>query len=153
MSEQRRSPPSSEDQRADPKAEGEELWGRVRAANAAWRRGEPRAVADLFAEDVVMVAHDLRRIEGRAAMVQSFVDYVAKVRTDHFKETGHTVDVWGDVAVVTYSFEVRYYMDEAAFVDEGQEVLVFARRNGRFEAVWRTQVTTGSRELSAFVEP
>jgi uncharacterized protein (TIGR02246 family) len=133
--------------------EGEELWARVKKANAAWLRGEPRAVGELFAEDVVMIAPDMQRIEGREAMVQSFVDYVAQVRTLHFREHEHSVDVHGDVVVLTYTFDVRYAVDEASFEDHGQEVLVFARRGDRLEAIWRTQLTLRSRELAAFVEP
>ena len=133
--------------------ESELLWKRVQAANAAWQTGAPQAVAEMFAEDVVMITPDLRRIDGRAAMVQSFVDYVAQVTTQHFRELEHSVDLHGDVAVVTYTFDVRYRVDEATFEDHGQEVLVFARRAGRFEAIWRTQVTLRSRELAALVEP
>jgi len=129
------------------------LWERVKAANAAWMHGEPEKVADLFADDVVMITPQLSRIEGRAAMVKSFVDYVAQVRTLHFRELEHSVDVHGDVAVVTYTFDVRYQVDEMTYEDLGQEVLVFARRGERMEAIWRTQLTLRSRELAAFVEP
>jgi ketosteroid isomerase-like protein len=133
--------------------EGDELWKRVQASNVAWLRGEPRAVEDLFAADVVMITPDMRRIEGRAAMVQGFVDYVSQVRTQHFREIEHSVDVHGDVAVLTYTFDVRYQVEETTFQDHGQEVLVFARRGNRFEAIWRTQITLRSRELAALVEP
>lgn len=135
------------------KSEGEALWDRVVAANAAWMHGEPEKVADLFAEDVAMIAPHMQRIDGRAAMVKSFVDYVKQVRTLHFRPLEYSVDVRGDIAVLTYTFDVRYQVEEMTYEDRGQEVLVFARRDGRFEAVWRTQVTLHSRELTAFVEP
>jgi uncharacterized protein (TIGR02246 family) len=133
--------------------EGEELWKRVQAANAAWVRGEPAKVADLFAEDAIMVAPDLRHIEGRGAIVQSFVDYVRDVRTHHFRELTHSVDVRGNVAVLTYVFDVRYQVDETSYWEQGQEVLVFERRGARFEAIWRTQIALRSRELATLVEP
>jgi len=134
-------------------SEAEQLWERVRASNAAWLRGEPRDVADLYADDAVLITPDLRRVEGRVAIVQSYVDYVSQVRTDHFRELGHSVELRGDVAVLTYTFDVRYEVEESVYQEQGQEVVVFARRGERLVAIWRTQITLRSRELAALVEP
>jgi hypothetical protein len=78
---------------------------------------------------------------------------VSQVRTVHFRELVHSVELRGEVAVVTYTFDVRYEVDETTYQEQGQEVLVFARRSDRFEAIWRTQIAQRSRELAALVEP
>ena len=126
----------------------EEIWRAIKEANLAWKRGEPEATASLFADDVVMVAPAAGvRISGRDAMVKSFVDYCAAARTHFFEERSHDIDVRGDLAVATYTFAVRYEVEGKTFDDEGQEVLVFARGGGAWKAIWRTQVTTSSREV------
>ncbi len=123
----------------------EEIWAAIRAANAAWMRGDPGAVASLFAEDVVLVAHASgAKVEGRGAVVQSYVDYCREVRTHAFRELDHTVDVRGEVAVATYRFAVRYEVGGSIFDELGQEVLVLALREGRWQAIWRTQIPLGS---------
>src|SRR5262245_9249371 len=121
------------------------IWQSIRAANAAWMRGEPEGVASLFAEDVVVIAPRIGgRIEGRAALVQSFVDYCATVRTHRFEEKEHSVEFVGDVAVAIYNFDVRYEYDGKTYDEQGQEMLVFAKRSQAWLAIWRTQVTLAS---------
>jgi ketosteroid isomerase-like protein len=126
----------------------EEIWNAIKESNRAWLEGNPRDVEPLFSEDVVMVAPKLAaRIVGRQEMVQSYVEYVRAVRTHMFEEHEHFVDVNGETAVATYHFTVRYELDGRTFDDSGQEILVFARRDGRWRGIWRTQVTLESREL------
>jgi hypothetical protein len=68
------------------------IWAAICASNAAWTSGDPQGVAALFAEDVVIIAPGLgTRVEGRAALVQTYVDYCREVRTDAFRELEHTV--------------------------------------------------------------
>lgn len=110
-------------------------------ASLASQRGEPAVVASLFADDVVGIHPDLDgSVRGRAAMVQSFVDYVAQVKTHHFDEQERSVEVLGDLAVATYRFEVRYEVGGQVHDERGQEVLVLRRRDETWQVVWRTQL-------------
>lgn len=117
-----------------------ELWDAVVASNRAWFEGRPRDVAPLFHADAVLVflAAD-HRIEGRDAIVDSYVEYTQRAKTHAFEEQEHTVDVFGDTAIVNYGFSVRYEVAGEVKDDEGQEVLVFVRREGAWGVVWRTQ--------------
>jgi len=117
------------------------IWQAIEAANAAWIDGDPEGVAPLFAEDVVLVAPGLTAaVEGRSAMVQSFVDYAAVAHTEAFEPLEHRVDVAGDTAVATYTYRVRYELDGARHDEQGQEILVFRRRDDGWKAIWRTQI-------------
>jgi uncharacterized protein (TIGR02246 family) len=119
----------------------DQIWDAIVAANQAWLRGEPAAVAALFAPDVVGIHPNLDgAVRGRDAMVQSFVDYVAQVRTHHFDEQERSVEVLGAIAVATYRFEVRYEIAGATRDECGQEVLVLRRGGDGWQVVWRTQV-------------
>lgn len=121
--------------------EAEAIWRAVVASNAAWTRGEPRGVADLYAEDAVMVAPDLAAtVRGREAIVQSYVEYCAVARTLDFRTLAHQVELGHETAVVAYRFAVRYELAGQTHDELGEEVLVFARRGGRWTAIWRTQI-------------
>lgn len=122
-----------------------DLWERVRESNRAWTGGRPEAVGELFHRDAVStLAGTDHRVEGREAIVGSFVDYCNAARTLAFEETGHTVDLLGAAAVVTYAFSVRYAMDGTVHDERGREVLVFTEREGRWAVAWRMQVPGGA---------
>src|SRR5262249_11945775 len=124
------------------------IWDAIRASNTAWTSGDPKSVAALYADEVVMVAPNIEAKNfGREAMVEGYVQYCAAARTHSFRELAHDVTVRGDRAVATYRFEVRYELDGRVFDDAGQEVLVFERMGGQWKAVWRTQITTASKEV------
>ena len=123
--------------------EEHEIWELVRRNNRAWIAGAVHEVADLFDENAVVVASGLQgRAEGRDAIVRSYQDYVHHARTHAFEELEHSVDAFGDTAVVTYRFSIRYSVNsEDGERDEtGQEVLVLRRGTSGWKAIWRSQI-------------
>jgi len=125
--------------------EQREIWELVRRSNRAWTSGAAHEVAELFDEHAVVIAPGLQgRVEGRDAIVRSYEDYIHHSRTHSFEEEEHSIDVFGDLAVVTYRFAIRYTVNsEDGERDEtGQEVLVLRRGPSGWKATWRTQVTS-----------
>jgi uncharacterized protein (TIGR02246 family) len=122
-----------------------EIWELVRRSNRAWIAGATHELATFFDESAVVVAPGLQgRSEGRDAIVRSYEDYVHHARTHAFEEEEHSIDVFGDVAVVSYRFAIRYTLNgEAGERDEtGQEVLVLRRGPSGWKAIWRTQTAS-----------
>ena len=122
--------------------EQREIWELIRRANRAWLAGAAHEVASLFDESAVVVAPRLQgRVEGREAIVRSYEEYVHHSRTHAFEELEHQIDVFGDSAVATYRFTVRYTLngEEEERDEAGQEVLVFRRGPGGWKVIWRTQ--------------
>lgn len=122
--------------------EQREIWELIRRSNQAWASGAVHQVADLFDDAAVLVAPGLQgRLEGREAIVKSYEDYVHHARTHAFEELEHAIDIFGDTAVATYRFSVRYTLngEEGERDDTGQEILVLRRGAGGWKAIWRTQ--------------
>jgi len=127
--------------------EQREIWELVRRSNRAWMAGAVHEVANLFEQNAVVVAPGIQgRVEGSKEIVRSYEDYVHHARTLSFEELEHSVDVFGDLAVVTYKFAIRYSVGgEAEEHDEtGQEVLVLRRGPSGWKALWRTQIPSGA---------
>jgi uncharacterized protein (TIGR02246 family) len=123
--------------------EQREIWELIRRSNRAWQAGAVHEVADLFADDAVLVAPRLQgTVAGRDAIVRSYEDYVHHARTHAFEELEHRINVFGDTAVATYRFSVRYTMEgeDAEHDETGQEVLVLRRGPGGWKVIWRTQI-------------
>ncbi len=119
-----------------------EILEAIRTANRAWLEGRPREVAALFHADVVMEGADGTVLaRGRDAMVQSFVDYRAAVRTHAFTARDERVHVVGDTAVASYAFDVDYELDGKRHAEAGRERLVLVRGEGGWQAIWRMQTS------------
>ena len=124
--------------------EQREIWELIRKSNRAWTAGVVHEVAQLFDDRAVLVGPGMQsRIEGRDAIVKSYEDYVHHARTHAFEELEHSIDVFGDIAVASYRFEVRYTLngEEQEREESGQEVLVLRRAPEGWKALWRTQTT------------
>ena len=122
--------------------EQREIWELIRRSNRAWMAGAAHEVAALFDEGAVVVAPGLQgRIAGREAIVRSYEEYVHHARTHSFEELEHSIDVFGDVAVVAYRFAVRYTLnaEEGERDETGQEMLVLRRGPSGWKVIWRTQ--------------
>jgi len=118
------------------------IWELIRRSNRAWVAGAVHEVAQMFDEQAVAIAPALKaRLEGRDAIVRSFEEYVHHARTHAFEEEEHCVDVFGDTAVATYRFQVRYTLagEDQEREESGQEVLVLRRSPAGWKVLWRTQ--------------
>lgn len=121
--------------------DAEAIWRRVRRANDAWTGGRPLETASLFHPDVVMLSPSGEIVmEGRDAMVESFVAYCERATTHAFRELEHRVRLFGGSALLTYAFEVEYELDGERRRERGRELLVFARNGDAWRAVSRMQL-------------
>jgi len=120
-----------------------EIWNLVREGNRAWVADATHELTSLFAEDAVLVQPGLAGcLHGRDAIVKSYEDFVHHARTHAFEELEHTVDVFGDVAMIAYRFSVRYTLlaEDEEREDTGLEILSLRRSPAGWQIFWRTQV-------------
>lgn len=120
-----------------------EIWNLIRESNRAWVAGACHELSSLFDERAVMVLPGFTgRLEGREAIVKSYAEFVAHARTHAFEELEHSVDVFGDVAMVAYRFSVRYTLlaEDKEQEDTGEEILALRRGPQGWKVLWRTQL-------------
>lgn len=120
-----------------------EIWNLVRESNRAWMSDSVHELASFFEEKAVLVKPDLAgRIEGRDAIVESYQDFVHHARTHAFEEREHSVEVFGDLAMVAYRFSVRYTLlaQDEEREETGEEILALRRGAEGWKVLWRTQL-------------
>ncbi len=109
--------------------------------NRAWLQGRPEDLAELFHEDMIIVKPEFAgRVEGRAACVASYRHFLDSTAVSHFEAGEVAVDSWGETAVASYRFEIAYIKAGPLHREAARDLFVFARREGRWWAVWRTVV-------------
>ncbi len=111
----------------------------VNAINNAWLKDQSEELARYFHEEIVIVAPGfMQRSEGRAACIQSYRDFNRQARIHSFSSTECTVDQWDSTAVATSEFTIAYEMNGQRYDEKGRDLIVFARANDSWLAVWRT---------------
>lgn len=80
------------------------------------------------------------RAEGRDACVQSYEDFRRQATLHDFQESEMSIDLFGNVSIATYRYEIAYEMKGQSFHDKGGDLFVFVRESGRWLAVWRTLI-------------
>ena len=110
--------------------------------NDAWTRGRaediPHAMQDCFAKDAIIKGPDFRTAgEGKETCIKSYQEFVKAASLREWLSSDPDIDVFGDTAVATYSWELRYEMHGQEQRDSGRDVFVFTRKDGKWLASWR----------------
>lgn len=119
-----------------------EVWEVVREANKARAAVATRELAALHEQDAVVVRTLDERLEGRDAIVRAVEEESHQTRIEAFEELEHSIDVFGDFALVVYRFEMRTRAagDDEEQQQSGQEVVALRNSGGRWKLLWKTQV-------------
>ncbi len=116
----------------------QEVWQVIQDINNTWVNGNPEDLANFFHENMVIVSSDFQELgKGREACVQSYKDFASNAIIQDFKEMYSTIDVFGNTAIISYSFKIKYEMNGETFHDTGRDMFVFIRKEDKWLAVWR----------------
>lgn len=79
-------------------------------------------------------------VRGRAAVVASFADFMGKAKILSYEESNHAVESWGDTAAACYDWAMTYEQAGKTSSEQGQDMFVFARKEGHWKAVLRVML-------------
>ncbi len=113
----------------------------VEGINEASRKGDIEALKHFCHKDVVIVPPGfVHRAEGRDTYLKSVEDFCTTGSVLEYKELSMKIDVFGDVAVVYYSYETKWKMEGKTFNETGNDVMVLGRTKGKWLLIWRTLI-------------
>ena len=111
----------------------------VKKINQAWRNLRFDELGDYFHERMVIVPPEFAgRAEGRETCVQSYRDFVQQAKVLASSESQPAIDLSGDTAVAVCPFDITYELNGQQYTESGRDLFVFARTDGRWQAIWRT---------------
>lgn len=118
-----------------------EIWQVIRGINGAWTGGKTENLKRYFQENMVIVSPDLKKMgEGRDACIKSYEDFVSLANVHGCEEFDPSIDVFGNSAVASYRFVVKYDMDGNSHEDAGYDLFFLVREGGKWVAVWRMMI-------------
>lgn len=113
-----------------------EVWRTVEALNRCWTAGNPTDLRDYFHEHMVAITPgDRAPLHGREACVSAWADYARSTTILSWSALERTIQVYGDVAVVTYLYEMECERDGRRFHPSGRDMMVLAREGDRWWVV------------------
>ena len=108
------------------------------AINTAWLEDRVDAMASHFREDVVFCAPGFTgRVEGRAACLDSYRQFLQVARLISFSADEPEIDVFGDTAVASTAWSTSYELEGNRHDETGRDVFVFTREGDAWRAGWR----------------
>ncbi len=113
----------------------------VEDMDRCWREGRLFDLDTYLADDVVIVAPDGKtRLEGLAAAMESYREFMAISSVEHYTTSDHTVTHRDDTVIVEYQWTMAWTSAGIDRNDKGREILVLTRREGHWRVIWRTQI-------------
>jgi ketosteroid isomerase-like protein len=113
----------------------------MRRINRAWLAGQVEDLAPMVHPEIVLVFPGFAgRVQGREDFLAGFRDFCQNSRIHEFREHDHQVDVAGDMAVVTFRYEMVYERSGGRFRSTGRDLWVFQSQGIAWIAVWRTML-------------
>jgi uncharacterized protein (TIGR02246 family) len=114
----------------------QEVWDTIRSLNQAWTSGDTAELARYFHPDMVAItASAIKRRKGGQANAAGWRGFADSATIHHWKEIDPVIHIYGDAAVVAYSFDLSFRTDGRRFRLGGRDVFFLARENGRWRIV------------------
>lgn len=113
-----------------------EIWATLRALNDAWTLGDPARLAEYFHRDMIAITPvDRLRREGASACIAGWTGFAESTRILNWQEIDPLIRVFGDAAVVSYYYEIRFEVGGQIIEQDGRDLFFFIRENGRWWSV------------------
>ena len=111
----------------------------MRQINEAWMKGRLDELASMLHREIVMAPPGFGgRAQGRDAILGGFRDYCENAKTVEFNEHDLQADVIGDVAIVTFRYDIVYERAGTRSRASGRDLWVLQKHSGTWLGVWRT---------------
>jgi ketosteroid isomerase-like protein len=131
----------------NPATDIEEVRAALDRVNAAWLMEDADGIAasltPLFEEEAVIAGPGFAPMAtGRAACVNSYVDFRKQAEIHSCTFTDPSIHVAGAAAVATCEWEIVYTMKGVRYQETGHDVYVFARTGDKWLMMWRAMLTS-----------
>jgi hypothetical protein len=107
----------------------EELYGTVQRINESWAKGDTKRLFEFYNPTGAFAMGDYSPfyLDGMAAVRDHFEDFYRSCKVDYIRSFDPVVRIYGDVALVAYSFDSQLEVSGAKVRSPGKSVYVFTR--------------------------
>ena len=114
----------------------QEVWNTLRELNDSWTKGDGTGLVNYFHKDMVAITPTKReRLMGRDACVADWMGFAKAAKIHYWKEIDPQITLFGNTAIVTYYFDMRFDMGGQPTQMGGRDMFVFVQENDKWVAV------------------
>lgn len=119
--------------------------------NDAWLKRPPGEISgvlqDCFDPRMVIKGPGFQPLaQGSKACARSYEDFVRQATVRCCKVSEPDIDLYGNTAVATYSWEMTYELNGQVYDESGHDLFVLTRDEGQWRAVWRAMLPSAAQE-------
>jgi ketosteroid isomerase-like protein len=113
----------------------------VRKLQNTWMENKVSEL-DSFFDDNVVFFHPARseKVVGKAAMIESYQQFLSSSTVHHFKITHLNIDVYDNTAIAVLTFDVVYQIQDNTYQEKGNDLMILNKNNNDWKIIWRTQI-------------
>ncbi|MDX1585619.1 MAG: nuclear transport factor 2 family protein [Balneolaceae bacterium] len=112
----------------------------VNRLNDDWLNDRIENLSRYFHKQVVMIQPGThKKVIGREEMIDSYREFAEEADVSDFRIRDLRIDVFGETAIVLYTFSIKYRVETTQYDENGLEILVLNLHNGHWQIVWRNQ--------------
>ena len=115
------------------------MWNTVRKLNKCWTCGDPaelEKLADYFHEEMVAITTTNRfRLEGKEVCLKSWQGFAENAKIHSWKERDPTVQIFGEIAIVTYYFDLSFDLVGQTINMNGRDMFTLIKENDKWLVV------------------
>lgn len=121
---------------ADAQSVAEQVIAREKASADAWQKKDSAFFADFFADDATafMAENPYLAVDVKANFLPRLDEYFERFKMHDFMMYNPRVQVYGDVAILTYNEMVSGTADGTPFNYSGKVTSVYVKKNGTWRA-------------------
>lgn len=116
-----------------------EVWATVKAMNRCWTCGDASLLSrlrDYFHDRMVATTPmDRNRVEGKEACIAGWSNFAKTVTILLWTEKEAKIDLYGEMAVVTYFYDMSYDLGGRQMSLSGRDMLTLILEQGRWQVV------------------
>ena len=106
--------------------------------DAAWRLKQFDGLERCFHQDATIVGPSyVEYARGRNKCAESYVEFATNAAVLSYSESAHSLNVWNNVAIYTFAWEMEYQREQGSKRENGTDQLVLALGTEGWQLVWR----------------
>ena len=101
-------------------------------------KDDPEKLKKFFHEDIVFLSQDFKEQGvGIDACIESYKEFKKMSNLEEFKVSNSRIDLFDNIAVVSYNFEIKYIISQEIYNHKGRDMFIFTNVEGKWMAIWR----------------
>lgn len=111
----------------------------VTQINKSWLNNDLKQLNNFFHDEMVIADSNFNKLaQNKKECIASYESFIKQAKILRYDEQEMKINIIGNTAIVNYTFDITWEVDQNISSEKGRDVFVFEFSNSKWLAVWRT---------------